>query len=104
MHAARRTPVALLAVLYGFSGALCLIAAVWPPNPHSPVALLVATGIAGLAAGAAFSALGARTGWPVIHAAVALAGVLVGLLAWRSVTAVGIVGLGPAVIAIGLYA
>ena len=29
---------------------------------------------------------------------------LIGLLAWRSVTAVGIVGLGPVLIAIGLYA
>jgi diguanylate cyclase (GGDEF)-like protein len=104
VHADRRVPVALLAVLYTLAGALCLSAAVWPPNARSPVALLLAIGIAGLAAGAVFSALGARTGWPVIHAAVAVAGALVALLAWRSVTAVGIVGLGPAVIAIGLYA
>jgi diguanylate cyclase (GGDEF)-like protein len=51
-----------------------------------------------------FWALGARARWEAIHAAIALAGVLVALLAWRSATAVGVVGLGPALIAIGLYA
>jgi len=104
MHADRRTPVALLAVLYGFSGALCLVAAVWPPNPHSPVALLLALGIVGLGGATLFWFFGARTRWPAIHAAIGLAGVMVGLLAWRSATAVGIVGLGPVLIAIGLYA
>jgi diguanylate cyclase (GGDEF)-like protein len=39
-----------------------------------------------------------------MHAAVALDGVLIALLAWRSATAVGVVGLGPALIAVGLYA
>jgi len=104
MPADRRVPVALLAVLYAFSGAFCLIAAVWPPDRRSPVALLLAIGIVGLGGGAVFWALGARTRWAAIHAAIALAGVLVALLAWRSATAVGVVGLGPALIAIGLYA
>jgi len=104
MHADRRAPVALLAVLYGLSGALCLIAAVWPPSNRTPVPLLLALGILGLACGTAFWVLGARTRWGAIHVAVVLAGVLVGLLAWRSATAVGIVGLGPILIAIGLYA
>jgi diguanylate cyclase (GGDEF)-like protein len=104
MHADRRTPVALLAVLYACSGALCVVAAVWPPHPRSPVPLFIAIGIIGLGGGAVFGALGARTRWTAIHAAVALGGVLVGLLAWRSATAVGVVGLGPILIAIGLYA
>ena len=39
-----------------------------------------------------------------MHGGVALAGTLIGLLAWQSATAIGIVGLGPAVIAVGLYA
>ena len=104
MHADRRTPVALLAVLYGFAGALCLAAAVWPPHPDSPVALLLAIAAVGLTGAAAFWVLGARTPWTAIHGAIGLADVLVGLLAWRSVTAVGIVGLGPVMIAIGLYA
>ena len=44
MHADRRTPVVLLAVLYSLSGALCLAAAVWPLHPNSPVALKLAVG------------------------------------------------------------
>lgn len=104
MHADRRTPVLLLAVLYAVAGALCLIAAVWPMNPHTPVALLLSIGVIGVCGGAAFWLLGARTRWVAIHAAVVLADVLIGLLAWRSASAVGIVGLGPALIAIGLYA
>ena len=39
-----------------------------------------------------------------MHGGVALAGTLIALLAWQSATAIGIVGLGPAVIAVGLYA
>jgi diguanylate cyclase (GGDEF)-like protein len=104
MHADRRTPVALLAVLYACCGALCLIAAVWPPHPRSPVPLFLVIAVIGLVGGGAFWVLGTRTRWGAIHGAIALAGVLVGLLAWRSATAVGIVGLGPALIAIGLYA
>jgi diguanylate cyclase (GGDEF)-like protein len=104
MHADRRTPVALLAVLYASCGTLCLVAAVWPLDPRSPVPLLLAIGIVGLGGAALFWVLGPRTRWAVIHGAIALTGVLVGLLAWRSATAVGIVGLGPTLIATGLYA
>jgi len=104
MRADRRTPVALLAVLYAFSGALCLVAAVRPMRPDSPVSVLVAIGVTGLTGGAVFWLLGARTRWWAVHGAIAFAGVLVGVLAWRSATAVGIVGLGPALIGIGLYA
>jgi diguanylate cyclase (GGDEF)-like protein len=104
MRADRRTPVVLLAVLYSVSGVLCLIAAIWPVHPHSPVALILTIGIIALTCGAAFWVLGIRTRWWAIHAAIALGSVLVGLLAWRSVTAVGVVGLGPALIGLGLYA
>jgi len=104
MHADRRTPVLLLAVLYLFAGALCLVAAIWPMNRQTPVALLLAVGVIGMAGGAVFWVLGARTRWGAIHGAIVLADVLIGLIAWRSVSAVGIVGLGPALIAIGLYA
>jgi diguanylate cyclase (GGDEF)-like protein len=104
MHADRRTPVALLAVLYASSGALCLIASVWPPHPRSPVPTFLAIAVIGLVGGTLFWVLGPRTPWAAIHGAIALAAVLIGLLAWRSATAVGIVGLGPALIAIGLYA
>ena len=104
MHADRRTPVVLLAVLYTFSGGLCLVAAVWPMHRDSPVGLALAVGVLGLAGGALFWWFGARTRWWAIHGAIALGSVLVGLLAWRSATPVGIVGLGPALIGIGLYA
>ena len=67
-----------------------------------PVALLLGIGVVGIAGGVAFWVLGPRTRWAAIHGAIVLAGVLTAFIAWRSVTAVGIVGLGPVLIAIGL--
>jgi diguanylate cyclase (GGDEF)-like protein len=100
----RRTPARLLAVLYAVSGALCLVTAIWPMHRDTPVPLLWALGVTGIAGGAAISMLRFRLrGW-MVHAAVAVFGGLIALLAWKSATAVGIVGLGPAVIAVGLYA
>jgi diguanylate cyclase (GGDEF)-like protein len=96
--------VALLAVLYTVSGVLCLIGATWPMHEDTPVGLLVAIGAVGLTGGATFWALGPRVGWAGVHVGVALVSLLIGLLAWRSATAVGIVGLGPAMISVGLYA
>jgi diguanylate cyclase (GGDEF)-like protein len=104
VHADRRTPVALLAVLYAVSGVLCLIGAAWPMHEDTPVGLLLGVGAVALVGGATFGALGPRVGWPGVHAGVALGSLLIGLAAWRSATAVGIVGLGPAMIGIGLYA
>nr|WP_239521166.1 GGDEF domain-containing protein [Blastococcus saxobsidens] len=94
----------MLATLYAVSGALCLVGAALPMVRTTPVALLWTLGLLGLgiAAGLWRTARSVRP-W-VLHAAVALASVLVGVLAWRSATAVGIVGLGPALIALGLYA
>ena len=40
MHGDRRIAAVLLAVLYTVSGVLCLVAAVWPMRPDSPVAVL----------------------------------------------------------------
>jgi diguanylate cyclase (GGDEF)-like protein len=104
VHADPRTPAVLLSVLYAVSGALCLLGAAWPMHPRTPVGVLIATGAVGLSGAAALWFLGARVRWPVLHAAVALAGVLLAVLAWRSASAVGIVGLGPALISLGLYA
>jgi diguanylate cyclase (GGDEF)-like protein len=104
MHADRRVPVALLAVLYACCGAFALIAAVWPPNSHSPVALDIATAVVGLGGAVGCWALGGRTSWTGIHASIALAGGVLAVLAWHAATAAGIVGLGPVLIAIGLYA
>jgi diguanylate cyclase (GGDEF)-like protein len=104
MQAERRTPVAILAVLYALSGVLCVVGAVRPMHPDTPVGLLWALGAVGLVGGPAIWLLGPRLRCWAIHTAVAFAGVLTGLLAWRSVTAIGVVGLGPMMIALGLYA
>jgi diguanylate cyclase (GGDEF)-like protein len=100
----RRSPALLLAVLYAVCGLLCLATAIWPMHPDAPVPLLRALAAIGSFGAAAiwFSRSRVR-GW-MLHVALALAGVLIALLAWRSATAVGIVGLGPALIALGLYA
>jgi len=104
MTADRRTPALLLAVLYTVCGGLCLATAFRPMHPETPVGLLTVLAVVGLGGGAAIWAFRARLrGW-AMHGAVALAGTLIALLAWQSATAVGIVGLGPAVIAVGLYA
>ena len=100
----RRTPALMLAVLYAISGVLCLATAVWPLHADTPVALLWVLATVGIGGGVAIWLLRRRLrGW-VVHAAVAVASLLIALLAWQSATAVGVVGLGPALIAIGLYA
>jgi diguanylate cyclase (GGDEF)-like protein len=104
MQAERRTPAVLLALLYALSGVLCLVGAARPMHPDTPVGLLWVLGAVGTAGGAAIGLLGARLRWWGISAAVTFAGVMTGLLAWRSVTAIGIVGLGPMMMALGLYA
>ncbi|TQN41992.1 diguanylate cyclase (GGDEF)-like protein [Blastococcus colisei] len=100
----RRTPALLLAVLYAICGALCVATAIWPLHPDTPTALLWSLGLVGGGGGAAIWLLRRRLSGRAMHVAVALASVLVSLLAWQSATRVGIVGLGPALIAIGLYA
>jgi diguanylate cyclase (GGDEF)-like protein len=104
MHGDRRTAAVLLAVLYTVSGLLCLVAAAWPMRPDSPVAVLGALAVVGTGGGVALWALAGRLPWWTLHAAVLLAGVLLAVLAWQSVTAVGVVSLGPAMIAIALIA
>ncbi|MGY2082201.1 diguanylate cyclase domain-containing protein [Blastococcus sp. SYSU DS0539] len=104
MQTGRRTPAALLAVLYAVSGALCWAGAAAPMDESTPVGLLQVLGAVGVGAGAGLAVAGARVRPWALHVAVALLSVLIGLLAWRSATAVGIVGLGPAMIAVGLYA
>jgi diguanylate cyclase (GGDEF)-like protein len=104
MHAERRTPAVLLAVLYTVCGGLCLLAAAFPMRADSPVGVLWTLGLIGTVGGLALRVLAARVTTWVLHAGVVLAGGLLGLLAWHSATAVGAVSLGPALIAIGLFA
>jgi diguanylate cyclase (GGDEF)-like protein len=104
MHPERRTPAVLLAVLYAVSGALCLLAAAWPMRPDSPVEVLWVLGIIGTVGGLLLRLLAGRLRWWTLHAGVALAGVLLAVLAWNAVTAVGVVSLGPVLISLGLFA
>jgi diguanylate cyclase (GGDEF)-like protein len=91
-------------MLYAVAGVLALMTATWPMHPRTPVGLLLAIGVVGTLGGLALWVFAARVrGW-VLHAGVVLGSVLLALLAAESATAVGIVGLGPAVIALGLYA
>jgi diguanylate cyclase (GGDEF)-like protein len=104
MLADRRTPAMVLAVLYAVCGALCVVTAIWPMHTETPVDLLWALGAVGIVGAGAIWVFRARLRNWAVHAAVGLASVLIAVLAWQSATAVGIVGLGPALIAVGLYA
>src|SRR5205085_10632117 len=73
-------------------------------DPATPVTLLWILGGIGLGTGAAVWSLGRRLPPGAVHGLVGGMSCLIALLAWRSATAVGIVGLGPVVIGVGLYA
>ncbi|RBY80598.1 hypothetical protein DQ238_08455 [Geodermatophilus sp. TF02-6] len=94
----------MLSLLWALSAVLCAVVALQPTSQRTAVPLLWAlTGLAAAAAAALWlrrSRLGGRT----VHAAVAVLSLLLGLLAWRSATAVTIVGLGPAMVALGTFA
>ena len=104
MHVDRRTPARLLAALYAVSGGLCIVGAIWPLTSRTPTGLLAVLGVVGLSGAAALWFLGERVRPWALHGGVVLGGLLTAVVAWRSATAVGIVGLGPAVIALALYA
>jgi diguanylate cyclase (GGDEF)-like protein len=103
MHAGRQTAAMLLAVLYALSGVLCLVGAIRPMDSDTPVGLLAALGAIGLVGGLVLGTRAGRLGDAALHTAVAVMSVLLGVLAWQSATAVGIVGLGPAMICLELF-
>jgi diguanylate cyclase (GGDEF)-like protein len=94
---------ALLAALYATAGALCAVGASRPMSAHTPVLLLWVLAAIGLGTGAAVWLVRDRLRPPAAHTLVALMSVLIGVLAACSATAVGVVGLGPALTGIGLY-
>lgn len=96
--------VALLALLCGTGGGFCLVGALWPTSPDAPVVLAATLGVVGLGMTAALVVAGDRVPPRVDHGVLALLSLLVALLAARSATAAGVVGLGPVLISIGLYA
>ncbi|WP_197029096.1 GGDEF domain-containing protein [Blastococcus sp. URHD0036] len=103
MHGDRTTGVGLLALLYGVSGLLCAVGALWPMSPQSPVALLGVLAVVGLGTSAALWLR--RTDLPdrAVHASLAWVSLLVGVLAWQSASPAGVVGLGPAMVAVGVF-
>ena len=103
MHMARRTATSLLAALYAVSGALCLALAALPKHRDTPIPQLLALGAIGVGGGLTLQLRAGRLGDAAMHVAVGIMSVLIGVLAWRSATAVGIVGLGPAMIGVELF-
>ena len=99
----RSAGVRLLVLLHALGGLFCSAGAAWPMSPDTPVGLAWALGVTGVVVAAVLWAVGDRS--PVVlHVALGLLTLLVALLAARSATPAGIVGLGPVLIALGLYA
>ncbi|HEV7871922.1 MAG TPA: GGDEF domain-containing protein [Modestobacter sp.] len=96
--------VGLLALLHGSGGLFCLAGALWPMSADTPVGLASAFGVVGLLVAGTLVTVRDRLPPAGQHAALALFSVLVGVLAARTATPAGIVGLGPVLICIGLYA
>ncbi|HEV7870020.1 MAG TPA: GGDEF domain-containing protein [Modestobacter sp.] len=103
MFRSRPPQVALLAVLHALAGVLCLASALRPMSEAAPVELAWVLGGVGLAVAAVLWLIGPRVP-AATHGALAVFSVCAGALAWQSATAVGIVGLGPVLLAVGLYA
>lgn len=104
MQGRQLTATDVLALLFGVSGVLCFIGAARPMHPATPVVLLVVLGVVGLVVGGVLRIAGPRCGPIGMHVALGLLSACIGVLAWRSVTTPGIVGLGPAQLAVALYA
>ncbi|TXR58180.1 GGDEF domain-containing protein [Quadrisphaera setariae] len=104
MRAPGQSHVAVLALVYAISGLLLLVSAAMPLSPHSPLVVIRTLGASGVAGAVVVQLLGRR--WPAatVHVAFAVFSTFVMVAAAVSVTAVGVVGLGPAVIAACLYA
>jgi diguanylate cyclase (GGDEF)-like protein len=95
--------VVLLALLHGLGGLFCIAGALWPMSPDTPVALAWFLGFLGLGIAGSIVAAGDRLPPAAVHGSLVLFSLMLGLLASQSVTAAGIVGLGPVLICIGLY-
>ncbi|SFL33069.1 GGDEF domain-containing protein [Geodermatophilus ruber] len=103
MHADRPAGTPLLSLLYAVSGTLCLLGALNPLTPETPVGLLWVLAVIGCGGAALLWLRRQRLSTGAVHVAVATMATLIALLAWRSVTAVGVVGLGPSMVALAVY-
>ena len=100
MDTGRRTAVLLLALIYAAIAALSLGRAALPMDADTPVTLLTVLGVVALLGAVLIGSTASWFGNRALHTAVVIASVLIGVIAWRSATAVGVVGLGPAMIAV----
>ncbi|WP_138733570.1 GGDEF domain-containing protein [Modestobacter excelsi] len=96
--------VGLLALLHGAGGLLCAVGALRPMSPDTPVGLAWVLAAVGLTVAALLATAGDRLPAVAQHTALALFSLLLALLAARSATPQGVVGLGPVLICTGLYA
>ena len=103
MQTFRPGGTALLSLLYAVGAALCAVGALVPASDRTPVALLWSLAGVGAAGSAVLWLCRDRLGPRSLHAAVLLLSAALGVLAWRSATAMGIVGLGPAMVAVGVF-
>lgn len=103
MHTLRPGGSALLSPLYAVGAVLCAFGAAAPVSPRTPVGLLWSLAALGAGGAVLLRLRRDRLGPRALHAAVLLPSVALGLLAWRSATAVGIVGLGPAMVTVGVF-
>jgi diguanylate cyclase (GGDEF)-like protein len=95
---------ALLALLYAAGGVFCLLNAAWPIRPDSPVVLGWFLGVLAVTIAATLWWRASRLTDLEVHLALVVAAGLVAVLASQSMTAVGVVALGPIIITICLYA
>ena len=104
MQGSTRTSTSVLALLYAVSAATCFAAAAWPLAEGSPTGLCWALGSLGTVVAVLLRLARDRCAPAVHHAGLALLWLLVALLAARSVTPAGVVGLGPVLVVLALHA
>jgi diguanylate cyclase (GGDEF)-like protein len=103
MRTKRPARAALLSLLYAVGGCLSLLDAAWPTHAESTAIQGWIIGFVALAVAGLVWWRGARLTDREVHAALALAALLLAAVASRSVTAVGVVGLGPVIMTLCLY-
>ena len=103
MYALRPGGFALLSLLCAVGAALCAVGAAVPASDRSPVPLLWTLAGLGAVGSAVLWLRRDRLGPWALHATLVLISAALGLLTWRSATAVGIVGLGPAMVSVGVF-
>ncbi len=103
MQTLRPGGFALLSLLYAVGAALCAVGALAPSSGRSPVPLLWGLAGLGVVGSAVLGLRRDRLGPRSLHAAVILLSAVLGVLCWRSATAVAVVGLGPAMVAVAVF-